>query len=213
MGEERNDNNMSDQNEKIELTFAEKHPKLNMALGILIMLGLVVIGFFFIKYLLKYVVIIGQWAVETLGKVDAVIIVALITGGVSVLCMAISKYIEYRQSRMEYLTQKREIPYRAFIDMVYKLQQNKNDNNGYSEDEMMEDITAFSKDLTLWGSKRVVNKWIQFRMNSVKGNTKPTENLFVLEGIMNEMRKDLGIGKTHKGRLLAFFVNDIDKYL
>ena len=37
------------------------------------------------------------------------------------------------------------------------------------------------------------------------------KNLLLLEDIMNEMRKDLGLRKTKKGNLLAFFVNDIKK--
>ena len=38
-------------------------------------------------------------------------------------------------------------------------------------------------------------------------------NLFLMEDIMNEMRKDLGMKKVKKGNLLAFFVNDIKSIL
>lgn len=53
---------------------------------------------------------------------------------------------------------------------------------------------------------------MQFRENSSNSNV-GTDNLFLLEEIMNEMRKDLGLKKVKKGNLLAFYVNDIKKYL
>ena len=40
-----------------------------------------------------------------------------------------------------------------------------------------------------------------------------TNNIFLMEEIMNEMRKDLGVKKTAKGDLLAFFVNDIKEFM
>ena len=40
-----------------------------------------------------------------------------------------------------------------------------------------------------------------------------SDNLFLMEDIMNEMRKDLGMKKVKKGNLLAFFVNDIKSIL
>ena len=39
------------------------------------------------------------------------------------------------------------------------------------------------------------------------------DNLFLMEEIMNEMRKDLGLRRVKKGNLLAFFVNDIKEVL
>ena len=75
---------------------------------------------------------------------------------------------------------------------------------------MTEDLSKFSKQITLWGSKKVVNKWVEFRENSTNIQS-ATKNIFILEEIMNEMRKDLGLKKTRKGNLLAFFINDIKK--
>lgn len=74
----------------------------------------------------------------------------------------------------------------------------------------MEDLSQFSKQITLWGSSRVVNKWVKFRENGTNPEL-AQKNLLLLEDIMNEMRKDLGLRKTKKGNLLAFFVNDIKK--
>lgn len=80
---------------------------------------------------------------------DAVIIVALITGAVSILGVVLSsivaKILEYRQNTKRYLYEKREEPYSEFIEMVYKLQQNIKNKKGYSEEEMLADIVKFSK--------------------------------------------------------------------
>ena len=72
------------------------------------------------------------------------------------------------------------------------------------------DLSQFSKQITLWGSSRVVNKWVKFRENGTNPEL-AQKNLLLLEDIMNEMRKDLGLRKTKKGNLLAFFVSDIKK--
>lgn len=154
---------------------------------------------------------------QVTSHMDAVIIVALITGGVSIVGVIvssiISKVLEYRQETKRYLYEKREEPYSQFIEMVYKLQQKSKNGEGYPEAEMMNDMVQFSKKLTLWGSSRVIKKWLQFREKSQRPDS-AAENLFVLEDIIFEIRKDMGQkkGKLGKGDLLAFFINDIREY-
>ncbi|PSL11113.1 hypothetical protein EI53_00139 [Fusobacterium naviforme] len=153
------------------------------------------------------------------SKMDAVVIVALITGGVSILGVVISsvvsKVIEYKQSIKKYLYEKKEEPYSKFIDMVYKMQENVKDNKNYSEQDMIKDVKEFSKQLTLWGSNKVIKKWLVFRERSQKTNISPTENLFILEDIIFEIRHDMGHKKRglKRGDILAFFINDIKEYL
>ena len=146
------------------------------------------------------------------SKLDAVIIVALITGAVSITGVIISsiigKIIEYKKSRQEYLAKKREEPYTDFIDMIYKVLQNTKEKTPNNEQDMIDDISRFSKNITLWGSPQVVKKWVKFRENGMNPET-AEENVFLIEEIMNEMRKDLGLKKVKKGNLLAFFINDI----
>jgi len=55
-------------------------------------------------------------------------------------------------------------------------------------------------------------KWIKFRENGAKPDS-GKENLFIMEQIMNAMRKDLGLKKVKKGNLLGFFINDIKEAL
>ena len=75
---------------------------------------------------------------------------------------------------------------------------------------MIADISKFSKQLTLWGSHRVVNKWVKFRENGTDPES-AKKNLLLMENNMNEMRHDLGLRKVKQGKLLAFFINDMKK--
>ena len=92
--------------------------------------------------------------------------------------------------------------------MLYKVQQNGKKEGSYTQEQMIEDLSKFSKQITLWGSSKVVKKWVKFRENGTKPDAGKA-NLFLMEDIMNEMRKDLGLKKVKKGDLLAFFINDI----
>ena len=197
-------------------SFAEQHPRLNFLLGLGLLLFLVGVLIFVVytagKYIIVGVTTAANWLTSLTSKLDAVVIVALITGCVSIIGVLISsivaKRIEFNRSRQEYLAKKREEPYGQFVDMIYKIQQNTKKEGSYTEDQMLFDISQFSKQITLWGSSNVVNKWVEFRENGSNPEF-AQKNLLVLEDIMNEMRKDLGLKKTKKGNLLAFFVNDI----
>lgn len=199
-----------------KVSFAEKHPKLNIFLGLVL---IVVIGAFsiWLVKLLYNIIINGIIKLtEVASKLDAVIIVGLVTGLVSltgaIISSIVAKIVDYRKSRQEYLTQKREKPYGEFVEMIYQVQKNIKEPGTYSDEQMLEDLSKFSKQITLWGSSRVINKWIEFRENS-SDSEKAKNNLFLMEEIMNDMRKDLGLKKVKKGDLLGFFINDIRKEL
>lgn len=142
----------------------------------------------------------------------------MITGSVSILGVVISsivsKIVEYRQNTKRYLYEKKEEPYSEFIEMVYKIQEKGKAKENINDEEMLDDIFSFSKKLTLWGSNKVIRKWLAFRKISQEQNDN-TENLFMLEEIIFEIRKDMGQKKSglEKGDILAFFVNDIEDYL
>lgn len=201
-------------------TFAEKHPRLNFLLGLFLILLLAAASGLTVYIAGKYTVdgirTAVDWLASLASNLDAVVIVSLITGSVSIIGVLISsiiaKRIEYKKSRQEYLAKKREEPYGQFVDMVYKIQQNTKKPNSYTEAQMLTDLSKFSRQITLWGSARVVNKWVKFRENSSNPGL-AQKNLLLMEEIMNEMRKDLGLKKVKKGNLLAFFINDIKSAL
>lgn len=196
--------------------FSERHPKLNMVISCAIVIIFGMICYVFISYIGYRIKSTIHWMTYVTSKMDAVVIVTFITGAVSIIGVIISsiiaKIIDYRKSRQDYLAMKREIPYGEFVEMIYKVQSNAKDKGSYTEKMMLEDLSKFSKQITLWGSSRVVNKWVEFREKGANPNA-GTNNLFLMEEIMNEMRKDLGMKKVKKGNLLAFFVNDIKSCL
>lgn len=196
--------------------FSERHPRLNFVIGLVLLLALLSLAILVLYLGFKYIGIgIGNfvdWLKEIASKLDAVVIVALITGSVSligvVLSSVVAKCIEYKKSREDYLAQKREKSYGEFISMVYKVQQNSKKPGSYTEEQMVKDMLSFSEELTLWGSKKVADKWGKFRLNGANPES-AKNNLFLLESIMNEMRHDMGVKRVKKGNLLSFFVNDI----
>ena len=186
----------------------------NIIVGMLVLGIIVYIVVWLIGLFLGYV---GGF-VNRLSNMDAVVIVALITGSVSILGVVISsivsKIVEYRQNKKRYLYEKKEEPYSEFIEMVYKIQEKGKAKENINDEEMLDDIFSFSKKLTLWGSNKVIRKWLAFRKISQEQNDN-TENLFMLKEIIFEIRKDMGQKKSglEKGDILAFFVNDIEDYL
>lgn len=207
-------------NVEIKAPFSERHPKLNIIQGMMLLCIMVAVGitaiYYGLSYLLQGIVILLNKLGEEVSKMDAVVIVALITGTVSIIGVIISsivaKVYDYRKNRQEYLARKREEPYGEFVEMVYKVQQNSKKEGSYTEEMMIEDLLRFSRKITLWGSPNVVKKWVKFRENGAKPDS-GMDNLFLMEEIMNEMRKDLGLKKVKKGNLLAFFVNDIKEVM
>lgn len=175
--------------------------------------GLLIIGigiYFLVKLIIKFFYWIRSFASNT----EAVIVVALITGTLSLLGIVISNIIEYKQNTKRYLYEKKEEAYSEFIEMVYKLQQIQKDGK-ISEKEITKDLISFSQKLTLWGSDEVVRKWIEIRISSLNSDSNSINNLFVLEDIIFLIRKDLGQKNKglKRGDILSFFINDIDNYL
>lgn len=199
-------------------TFAEKHPKLNFLLGTVLLIGIVLLAFFVAKWIFG---ILGNGIVRVVNYVenfvstsDQVIVVAMITGAVSITGVVISsivaKVVEYKYNVKKYLYDKREEPYKQFVEMIYKIMEDTKlkDGNKMTEEEMTQMVYEFSKGLTLWGSNRVVKKWLKYRKSSIKGDK---NMLWEMEDIIYEIRKDVGLGRRlKKGNMLSFFVNDIE---
>lgn len=140
---------------------------------------------------------------------DAVIIVAIITGFVTITTTTFKAIWDIKQSRLHYLTQKREGAYYHFIEMIYKLNQSGKSEGAYPSEEQIADLIKFSKEITLWGSTKVVEKWMEFREESLS-NSDGKELLKISEQLMNEMRRDLGVSRVKEKALLSFFINDIE---
>lgn len=110
-------------------TFAEKHPKINFLIGLLLLIGMVIAAVLLVKWVLG---VVGGWIVSVVNFVenfvntsDQVIVVAMITGAVSITGVVISsivaKIVEYKYNVKKYLYDKREEPYKQFVEMIYKI--------------------------------------------------------------------------------------------
>ncbi|KRN51267.1 hypothetical protein IV49_GL000732 [Kandleria vitulina DSM 20405] len=203
-------------------TFAEKHPKLNTLFGLVLFLLLVAGGIYLLNLILVFLknlfTTFGSFLSNFVSSTDKVIVVAMITGTVSITGVVISsiiaKIVDYRFNVKKLLYDKREVPYEQFIEMVYSIMEDtkKPENKRMTEEEINKKVSEFSRGLTLWGSNRVVKKWIKYRKNAAQNPD--NENLFLLEQILYEMRKDVGLRrKMKKGVMLSFFINDIENAL
>ena len=149
------------------------------------------------------------------SSVDVVVLVALITGSITLLNSFYSRYSEQKNKKREYLATKREGPYSDLFTVIHKVSLSEKGDFVYSNEEMIKDINDFNSKLSLWGSPKVVKKWNDFRQKSLEGNKQlePKELLNAVEEVMNEMRKDLGSKSTKKGELLSIFINDSENLL
>lgn len=167
------------------------------------------------KLLYTYVPIIYSNIVNYITNIatsiDVVILVAIITGFASIVTSSFKGYVENKNKRREYLSAKREEPYREFIELFNKMLNNGKNNYEYSTEEMTKDINDFNSKLTLWGSPKVVKKWNEYRNKTLdeEQNVPPEKTLYLLEEVMNQMRKDLGVKSVGKKNLLSIFINDV----
>lgn len=187
---------------------------LNYFLLLLMILNIYFVGKYIIEKTPIFVDRIIKYLQNMTTSLDAVILVALITGSISLLNSFYSRYSDNKTKRREYLSAKREKPYAEFIELVYKITQNGRNGFTYSQKDMINDISSFNSKLSLWGSPKVVKKWNAFRKSSLEIKSKSdTELLILMEEVMNEMRKDLGVKSVGQGNLLSFFINDIENVI
>ena len=184
----------------------------------ILLLFLIIDAWFIGQKLIEVLPIFLNWIIQYLqnmvSSLDAVILVALITGLISLLNSFYSKYSDNKSKRRKDLATKREEPYTEFLSLVYKISQN-NYNHKYTDKDLIKDIQSFNSKITLWGSPKVVDKWIKFRDSFLteKKETDPKKNLILIEEVMNEMRKDLGVKSVNRGKLLSIYIDDIDKVI
>lgn len=205
-----------------KIPFAQKHPHLNVLMGLFMLILIFGIGIAGLYICIKTLGAGLTWGVSYLQSIvqntDKVVVVALITGGLSVLSILISstigKIYEYRYNVKKYQYEKKETAYVEFINIYYDVLDKSRKNLPVDGEDMILALNEFSKKLTLWGSNEVIKKWLKFRMRSITTDENPQDILFIMEDIMFSIRKDLGnkrgmYNKLKKGDLLAFVINDI----
>lgn len=155
---------------------------------------------------------------STLSTIDVAIVVALITGCVSIVTVIgggiANNYLAYRQRNSEYLREHRAQAYEKLIEIVYKMLMKSKKKEQYSADEMLSDMNDFNQSLTLWGSSKAIRLWNEWRLATVGKQPSASELLFAMEKVLIQLRRDMGQGRGLKrGDLLKLFINDVDTLL
>ena len=142
---------------------------------------------------------------ETLSTLDGVVAVALVTGVVSLASVLIAKIIETRQTKKRYLYEKREPSYKKFITIFYGIAKDTASGKAINFDIVIEDMWDVSESFMLWGSNKVIKKYLAFRKN-----TDSKKTLQLVEDIIFAMRKDLGYSKffMKKGDILGIISDE-----
>lgn len=211
--------------EKVEekAPFAQRHPRINFMIGLVLLVMLVFAIILLIWFVFSCLGNGIEYLVDFLKKfvsnTDKVIIVAMITGMVSIIGVVftsvIAKIIDYRYNVKKYLYDKREKPYEQFISIIYTIMEDtkKPIIEQMSESDKFRMMSDFSKGLTLWGSNKVVKKWLRYRKAAMKDMSREN-SLLLLEDIIYEIRKDVGQRKRlGKGDVLSIFINDIENII
>lgn len=155
---------------------------------------------------------------STLSTIDVAIVVALITGCVSIVTVIgggiANNYLAYRQRNSEYLREHRAQAYEKLIEIVYKMLMKSKKKEQYGADEMLSDMNDFNQSLTLWGSSKAIRLWDEWRLATVGKQPSASELLFAMEKVLIQLRRDMGQGRGLKrGDLLKLFINDVDTLL
>ena len=185
-----------------------KNKKWNYCLILFLMVDIYYIALYLYDNVPTFIQGIVTYLQNMTSSVDVVVLVALITGSITLLNSFYSRYSEQRNK-------KREGPYSDLFTVIHKVSLSGKGDFVYSNEDMIKDINDFNSKLSLWGSPKVVKKWNDFRQKSLEGNKQlePKELLNAVEEVMNEMRKDLGSKSTKKGELLSIFIYDSENLL
>ena len=151
---------------KEKAPFAQRHPRINFMIGlallVILVLAVILLIWFVFSCLGNGIEHLVDFLKKFVSTTDKVIIVAMITGMVSIIGVVftsvIAKVIEYQYNVKKYLYDKREIPYEQFISIIYTIMEDtkKPINKQMTESDKFKMMSEFSKGLTLWGSNKVV---------------------------------------------------------
>ena len=93
--------------------FAQKHPKWNTFFGFMLLIALMAGGYFLLRFLGRKLIDFINLLITASSKLDAVIIVALITAAVTIISGIISKIIDFKDGIG--VARRRALERRAFV--------------------------------------------------------------------------------------------------
>lgn len=186
----------------------------DVAKGLVALLAIVIIAVIAAAWLINLVGPGISAFFSSLSTLDTGVIVALVTGTVSIVTFVAGGIVNSCMKSREYLRLHREEPYMQLIAMFYDFQAQTKLNKAISQEELYGVFNHFTKELTLWGSSKAIQLWGNWRVSSSRATSDPEELLFGMEQVLMQLRKDMGLKRgIRKGDLLRLIVNDIDNYL
>ena len=158
------------------------------------------------------VFIISSYIFDTFSslekEISAGIIAASATILVSVITVVIGKHLEKKKEIEHQLRiQKTEI-YEKYMEKMFQVLTS---GQKFPEKEMTKYFGEFSRKLILWGGKKVIKSYCDFRIFGTQElNNKDKSILLYFEKVLFEIRRDLGNSNRNlkQGDLLTLFIKD-----
>lgn len=160
-----------------------------------------------------------KWLIGALQTLDSDLAKTLVAASLavvgSVVSLALSKAYETRSAVQMDLRAKKTPVYEDIVKTLYGVFFSRIlGAKDADQKDLMQFFARTTEKLTIWGSDDVLKAYGEWRSQSIKADN-PTEGLFMLEGFILKIRKDLGHRNAglRRGDLLRLFVNDIDNVL
>jgi len=178
--------------------------------NLLLIIGVATLAIFVVYKLAK----LGISAYSDLDKsVQATAFTAIALVLVAIVTYFANKTIETKKSVEQTIRPKKLELYQGFFDFLLRVLGNEKVITKPTEKEMMEFFIVSNPQLIAFASNSAIEKWGKLRLSMASEDG--VKNLFLLEDLLKEMRKDLGHSATgfHKGDILRLFINDVDDYI
>lgn len=158
----------------------------------LIILGCLILVIFGIYHLLDIV----NWIAElfkTLGRLDAVIIVAIIGAFATFIANIFSKHSDHKFELRKYLSDKREESYEDFLKIFFELMEENTNSDKTEETDIPERLNKFKQTILLYSSKRTYKAFVKY-WDSVTQTEDVDLQMKLMQKVVSEMRRDAGAG-------------------
>lgn len=183
--------------------------------GLLIIVVVILVLALAIRWSIAGVLEIAIEVLSALSSMDVAVVVALVTGCVSIVTVVLgsilSSYLSYKQREQEYLRQHREVAYQQLVSTFVKVVKSPKVKEEYSQTEMLDDFYDFTEKLMLWGSADAIKLWAEWRIHAGR-NPSARDLMLGQEKIIMQLRKDMGQKKKpNQGDILKLLINDVDE--
>ncbi|WP_183565119.1 hypothetical protein [Mucilaginibacter sp. SP1R1] len=178
-----------------------------------------IIGFILLFGVVGYLgYILISTFIKSIQLVSPNIIAAIIAGLVTVTGYFISRNFERKKIIEQQIREKKLPVYEEFINFLFNVMMSSKTDTPVSDKEMEKFLIDFNKKSIIWLSDNSLNAFIKWRsaaVNAANSSDKTIQNLFIMEELLLEFRKDIGHSNKglKRGDLLTMFVNDMEQYL